>query len=164
MKLIEELIDEEIGKYSKEIQHLIQMMNEKIDYRKYRDADLGYMIEMEIHKERGAIEFSDRLKKRIHTFMGANVMKDNYQFPAVFKSDDDGISIFFPDLPGCLPCADNMTEAFRNAKEALQLHLYGMEKDGESIPTPSDPADLPLEKGQYLTMIDVQVPLPEKDK
>lgn len=85
-------------------------------------------------------------------------MKDNYQFPAIFESDNDGISIFFPDLPGCLPCADNMTEAFKNAREALQLHLYGMEEDGESIPAPSNPADLPLEKGQYLTMIDAWMP------
>ena len=64
-------------------------------------------------------------------------MKDNSVFPAVFDVDSDGISIFFPDLPGCLPCADTMEEAFKNAKEALQLHLFGMEEDGEEIPEPT---------------------------
>ena len=64
-------------------------------------------------------------------------MKDTYVYPAVFYDEPDGISIEFPDLPGCLPCADTMEEAFRNAKEALQLHLYGMEEDGEPIPEPS---------------------------
>ena len=64
-------------------------------------------------------------------------MKDTYVYPAVFYDEPDGISIEFPDLPGCLPCADTMEEAFRNAKEALQLHLYGMEEDGDPIPEPS---------------------------
>jgi hypothetical protein len=38
-------------------------------------------------------------------------------------------NIEYPDLPGCLSCADNEEEAFKMAKEALQLHLYGMEQD-----------------------------------
>lgn len=49
-------------------------------------------------------------------------MKDLYTFPAIFETNENGISVYFPDLPGCLPCADNMEEAFANAKEALQLH------------------------------------------
>ena len=39
-------------------------------------------------------------------------MKDLYIFPAIFHSADDGISITFPDLPGCLPYAQTMEEAF----------------------------------------------------
>ena len=35
-------------------------------------------------------------------------MKDTYTFPALFEIDDDCISIFFPDLPGCLPSAATM--------------------------------------------------------
>lgn len=44
-----------------------------------------------------------------------------------------GISIEFPDLPGCYPCADkdNTDEALKNAKEALGLHIWGMEQDHE---------------------------------
>ncbi|MBO5515742.1 MAG: type II toxin-antitoxin system HicB family antitoxin [Schwartzia sp.] len=64
-------------------------------------------------------------------------MKDVYVYPAIFYDDADGISIEFPDLPGCLPCAHSMEEAFTNAKEALQLHLYSMEEEGEPIPEPS---------------------------
>ncbi|MBO6210421.1 MAG: type II toxin-antitoxin system HicB family antitoxin [Schwartzia sp.] len=64
-------------------------------------------------------------------------MKDVYVYPAIFYDDADGISIEFPDLPGCLPCAHSMEEAFNNAKEALQLHLYSMEEEGEPIPEPS---------------------------
>ena len=39
-------------------------------------------------------------------------MKDLYIFPAIFHSADDGISITFSDLPGCLPYAQTMEEAF----------------------------------------------------
>lgn len=35
-------------------------------------------------------------------------MKDTYIYPAVFDISNDGISIEFPDLPGCLPCADTI--------------------------------------------------------
>lgn len=73
-------------------------------------------------------------------------MKDFFTFPAIFQVADDGISITFPDLPGCLPCADTMEDAFANAKEALQLHLYGMEEDSEPIPEPS-PNQLPFPAG-----------------
>ena len=61
--------------------------------------------------------------------------KDRYSYVAVFSYEEDGISIEFPDLPGCLPCAekDNTEEALKNAKEALGLHIWGMEQDGEEI-------------------------------
>ena len=58
-------------------------------------------------------------------------MKNRYSYIAVFSYDEDGISIEFPDLPGWLPCADkdNTEMALANAKEALGVHLFGMEQD-----------------------------------
>ena len=85
-------------------------------------------------------------------------MKYLYTFPAIFETNDDGISIYFPDLPGCLPCADNMEEAFANAKEALQLHLYGMEEDGEPIPEPTFISQLHPKTNQCLTIIEAWMP------
>lgn len=85
-------------------------------------------------------------------------MKDFYTYPAVFHVADDGISIFFPDLPGCLPCADDMETAFANAREALQLHLYGMEIDLEEIPSPSAIQSIHLESNDTLAMIEAWMP------
>ena len=85
-------------------------------------------------------------------------MKNIYTFPAFFYFDEDGISIEFPDLPGCLPCAQNEEEAFRNAKEALGLHLYGMEQDGEAIPEPTPVHDLRPDEGGVIVMVDVFMP------
>lgn len=81
-----------------------------------------------------------------------------YAYPAFLYFDDDGISIEFPDLPGCLPCAHSTEEAFQNAKEALGLHLYGMEQDGDPIPAPTPVKDLKAEDGAILTMVDVFMP------
>ena len=85
-------------------------------------------------------------------------MKDFYTYPALFHVADDGISITFPDLPGCLPCADNMEEAFCNAREALQLHLYGMEEDNEPIPGPSPISAIHTEANETIAMIEAWMP------
>jgi len=85
-------------------------------------------------------------------------MKNMYTFLAFFYFEEDGISIEFPDLPGCLPCAHDQEEAFRNAKEALGLHLYGMEQDGEAIPEPTPVHALHPEKGGVIVMVDVFMP------
>ena len=37
--------------------------------------------------------------------------KTHYLFPAIFDFADDGISISFPDLPGCFPYAHSIEEA-----------------------------------------------------
>ncbi|MDR0294136.1 MAG: type II toxin-antitoxin system HicB family antitoxin [Oscillospiraceae bacterium] len=51
--------------------------------------------------------------------------------------NDGGYSVYFPDLPGCASGGDDLEESQHNAAAALNLHIYGMEKDGESIPAPS---------------------------
>lgn len=87
-------------------------------------------------------------------------MKNDYSFVAVFDYADDGISISFPDLPGCFSCADkdNTDGAMKNAKEALGLHLYGMEQDGEKIPLPTPVSKIKLEKNQAPAVIEVFMP------
>ena len=85
-------------------------------------------------------------------------MKDRYSFIAVFDVAEDCISIEFPDLPGCLPCADTMEEALKNAHEALGLHLWGLEQDGEEIPEPTQIQNITLEKNQVPAVIEVFMP------
>ena len=89
-------------------------------------------------------------------------MKDTYIYPAVFYYDEDGISIDFPDLPGCCPCADTTEEAVKNAREALGVHLCGMELDNDEIPEPSKPQDIDT-NGGVLMLVDVFMP-PVRDR
>ncbi|MCI5935991.1 MAG: type II toxin-antitoxin system HicB family antitoxin [Lachnospiraceae bacterium] len=88
------------------------------------------------------------------------MQNDRYSFVALFDYADDGISIVFPDLPGCYPCADkdDTDMALKNAKEALGLHIWGMEQDHEEIPVPSKITDLEIEPGQVPVLIDVFMP------
>lgn len=86
-------------------------------------------------------------------------MNNYYSYIAILTFDDDGISIEFPDLPGCLSCADDMNEALLNAKEALGLYLFGLEEDGENIPDPTPIDRISLEKNQIPTVIQVFMPL-----
>lgn len=81
-----------------------------------------------------------------------------YSYPAFFYYDQEGISIEFPDLPGCLPCASNTEEAFKNAREALGLHLYGLELDGDIIPAPTPVKDLRPKDGAVMTLVEVFMP------
>ena len=84
--------------------------------------------------------------------------KDLYVYPAIFDYADDGISIEFPDMPGCLPCAKTTEEAVHNAKEAAALHLYGIEQDGDPIPEPTPVEHLSLEPNQIPILVEVYMP------
>lgn len=86
--------------------------------------------------------------------------KDRYSYVAIFSYEEDGISIEFPDLPGCCPCAEknNTEEAIANAKEAMGLHLWGMEQDEEEIPVPVSITQLTLESNQVPFLVEVFMP------
>ena len=87
-------------------------------------------------------------------------MKNNYAYIAIFDYADDGISVSFPDLPGCFTCADagDTETALKNAKEAMGLHLFGMERDNDSIPEATPITKISLEKNQVPVLIDVFMP------
>lgn len=84
--------------------------------------------------------------------------KDRYIYPAIFDYADDGISIEFPDLAGCLTCGNTDEEALSMAKEAMALHLYGIEEDNDPIPAASSLSKLKVEPNQVVVLIDVWMP------
>ena len=87
-------------------------------------------------------------------------MKNEYAFIAIFEYAEDGINITFPDLPGCISCAEaeNMEEALKNAKEALGLYLFGMEQEGETIPAARSIKDIALNQNCLPAVIEVFMP------
>lgn len=56
---------------------------------------------------------------------------------AVFEPTETGYSVYFPDLPGCVSFGRDFEDAQKQATDALGLHIYGMEKDGDEIPVSS---------------------------
>lgn len=60
-------------------------------------------------------------------------------YQGVFEPSGGGaFSVYFPDLPGCTSYGETLGKAQKNAQDALGLHIYGMEQDGDMIPNPSE--------------------------
>ena len=90
-------------------------------------------------------------------------MKDKYVYPALFSSaDDDGISIEFPDLPGCFSCADTDEEALYMAEDVLGLWMLELEEDNEEIPAPTNLRDIEVGENQKTALISVWMPTVRK--
>lgn len=78
--------------------------------------------------------------------------KKSYTFTAVFtKESDGGYSVRFPQLDGCYTQGDDFEDARKQAIDAMSLHLYGMEQDGEVIPEPRE--DVETGKGEIAVVI-----------
>ena len=80
---------------------------------------------------------------------------DRYAFPAIFEADDDGrgYTVTFPDLPGCITEGATWEEAAAMAQEVSEGFLWGMERDGDEIPEPSNPMNINLPRGAIITII-----------
>lgn len=75
-----------------------------------------------------------------------------YTYAAAFTKEADGrYSVRFPQLDGCFTEGDNFDEARKRAIEAMSLHLYGMEEDGEAIPETD--MDVTVEAGELVVPI-----------
>lgn len=90
--------------------------------------------------------------------------KDLAVYPAVFDYAADGITVTYPDLPGCITCAQNQDEAVYMAKDALGVWLAGNEELGNTIPDPSDSRNIKLENNQCVMLVDVWLPIYREEK
>ncbi len=85
-------------------------------------------------------------------------LPDYYRYISIFAYYDGGISITFPDLPGCVSHADTDDEAVKNAKEVLMLHMRGMETDNDEITAPSPLKSIKCKKNEMAVLIEVFMP------
>jgi len=59
------------------------------------------------------------------------------EYAAIFEKGNDGsFSGYFPDLPGCVSCADTLKEAKELLEKAAALHIQSLIDNGEPIPKP----------------------------
>lgn len=82
---------------------------------------------------------------------------ENYLFPVIIAKNGSCYNAYFPDLPGCIATADDFKVAMQQAKEALELHLWGIEQDDGEVPASSFPEDIELKEGQFLCYLDVNM-------
>ncbi len=75
-----------------------------------------------------------------------------YVYPAVFMKEDDGkYSVVFKDLEGCYTCGDDLEDALYMAEDVLSFTLYDYEKEGKSIPDPSN--NIKVKNGEFVNYI-----------
>lgn len=78
-------------------------------------------------------------------------MKIPYKMEIIEDTEEGGYVISFPDLCGCLTCADTIEKAIENAKDAKKEWLIAALEDGRTIPEPDEIEDF---SGQF----ELQVP------
>jgi len=58
------------------------------------------------------------------------------RYAVIIEWAETNYSAYVPDLPGCVSTGRTVEETTRNIQEALELHLEGMQADGDPIPEP----------------------------
>lgn len=59
-------------------------------------------------------------------------------FTGIVERADEGFSVFFPDVPGCVSAGATLTEAMLNADAALAAHIQLLVQYREELPTASE--------------------------
>lgn len=59
------------------------------------------------------------------------------KYAVIIERGPLNLSAYVPDLPGCITTGKTMEEVEHNIREAIELHLEGLQEDGEPIPEPS---------------------------
>ena len=81
---------------------------------------------------------------------------------AVFEPAGNGAySVYFPHILGCISYGKDFQEAQTMAREALELHIYGMEKDGDALPVENF-SDIQLESGDIVCSITIYTDVVKK--
>jgi predicted RNase H-like HicB family nuclease len=63
------------------------------------------------------------------------------RYAIVVEQAGGNYAAYVPDLPGCVATGDTRGDVEGAIKEAIELHLEGMAKDGLPIPEPSSQVD-----------------------
>ena len=83
---------------------------------------------------------------------------ERYFYPAVFAYESgQEISVDFPDLK-CATSGINDDDALLSARELLGCVLYGLEEDGEEIPSPTPLSEIKAAPNERAVLVDVYMP------
>ena len=58
------------------------------------------------------------------------------KYAVLFEKTETGYSAHVPDPPGCVAAGATFEETSSLMRKAIQMHLAGMQEDGEPIPEP----------------------------
>ena len=58
-------------------------------------------------------------------------------YAIVIEKGENNYSAYVPDLPGCIVTGKTIDEIRQLMREGIELHIEGMQRDGESVPAPT---------------------------
>jgi predicted RNase H-like HicB family nuclease len=73
-------------------------------------------------------------------------MSTKYYLGVVEKDPDSAYGMWFPDMPGCFPAADEFDDLPRIAAEMLRQHVEALESNGRAVPEPRPVAEAMADK------------------
>ncbi len=83
---------------------------------------------------------------------------ERYFYPAIFTyAPNQEIAIDFPDLKAATS-GTNEDDALISARELLGCVLFGLEEDGEKIPSPTPLSDIQVKENERAVLVDVYMP------
>jgi predicted RNase H-like HicB family nuclease len=74
-------------------------------------------------------------------------MTTKHYLGVVEKDADSAYGMWFPDMPGCFPAADEFDDLPRVAGELLRQHVEALESNGRAVPAPRSIAEAMSDKG-----------------
>lgn len=78
---------------------------------------------------------------------------DLYAYPALFKQDEKGWEVFFPDIDNCHTAAETLEKAIVEARYVLEDIMYLREKDKDDIPLPTRLEDVKANPGEIVQLV-----------
>ena len=72
-----------------------------------------------------------------------------YRLEVIPDTVEGGFGARFPELPGCITCADSIEELYQNAIDAKQAWLTAAIEDGIEIAEPETDPDISDFSGQF---------------
>jgi predicted RNase H-like HicB family nuclease len=72
-----------------------------------------------------------------------------YRMEIIPDDKEGGYTAWYPDLPGCLTCAETIESVFANAQDAKKVWIEAALEEGIDIPIPSEEPVISTYSGQF---------------
>ena len=59
------------------------------------------------------------------------------KYAVIIEKGPESFSAYLPDLPGCVAVGETRSEVIRLIQEAVEMHLQGLQEQGDEIPLPT---------------------------
>lgn len=82
---------------------------------------------------------------------------NKFLYPAIFQSEDEGYSVWIPDIQGCISQGDTFEEARENIKDALSVFVLESKKENKDLPKASRAEIIQVVDGQFVVIIELDI-------